>query len=58
MTDRVEVLVRSVAGGALQDLGTLDFQLPPGLEAGQPPEARGLSRDGVRLSIGASPAHR
>ena len=27
----------------------LDFTLPPGLEAGEPPEARGLARDEVRL---------
>ncbi len=27
----------------------LDFELPPELEAGEPPEARGLGRDGVRL---------
>ena len=32
-----------------------DFDLPPGLEAGQPPEARGLARDDVRLLVaGAS----
>jgi S-adenosylmethionine:tRNA ribosyltransferase-isomerase len=29
----------------------LDFVLPPELEAGQPPEARGLARDEVRLMI-------
>ncbi|MCB0210284.1 MAG: S-adenosylmethionine:tRNA ribosyltransferase-isomerase [Anaerolineae bacterium] len=29
----------------------LDFQLPPELEAGEPPEARGLARDEVRLMI-------
>jgi S-adenosylmethionine:tRNA ribosyltransferase-isomerase len=28
-----------------------DFDLPPGLEAGQPPEARGLARDDVRLLV-------
>ena len=27
----------------------LDFELPPKLEAAEPPEARGLGRDGVRL---------
>ncbi len=26
--------------------------LPPALEASEPPEARGLSRDGVRLLVG------
>lgn len=32
----------------------LDFDLPPNLEAGAPPEERGLPRDGVRLLV----AHR
>ncbi len=32
-------------------LNTLDFQLPPALEAAEPPEARGLARDDVRLMI-------
>lgn len=30
---------------------SLDFELPPALEAGEPPEARGLARDGVRLMV-------
>jgi S-adenosylmethionine:tRNA ribosyltransferase-isomerase len=29
----------------------LDFELPPELEAGEPPEARGLRRDEVRLMV-------
>lgn len=29
----------------------LDFTLPPALEAGEPPEARGLRRDDVRLMV-------
>ena len=32
-------------------IGPLDFALPPELEAHEPPEARGLSRDGVRLMV-------
>jgi S-adenosylmethionine:tRNA ribosyltransferase-isomerase len=32
-------------------LSTLDFQLPADLEAGEPPEARGLTRDQVRLMV-------
>lgn len=32
----------------------LDFTLPARLEANEPPEARGLSRDGVRLLVGSS----
>jgi S-adenosylmethionine:tRNA ribosyltransferase-isomerase len=31
--------------------GPLDFDLPEDLEAHEPPEARGLSRDGVRLMV-------
>ncbi|ETK34444.1 S-adenosylmethionine:tRNA ribosyltransferase-isomerase [Microbispora sp. ATCC PTA-5024] len=31
--------------------GSLDFALPEALEARQPPEARGLRRDGVRLMV-------
>lgn len=30
---------------------TLNFELPPALEAGEPPEARGLARDQVRLMV-------
>jgi S-adenosylmethionine:tRNA ribosyltransferase-isomerase len=29
----------------------LSFELPPALEAGEPPEARGIRRDGVRLMV-------
>jgi S-adenosylmethionine:tRNA ribosyltransferase-isomerase len=32
-------------------LDTLDFMLPPELEASEPPEARGLKRDEVRLMV-------
>ena len=47
--------------GELETIGTfpdypeaelpLHFKLPPALEAGEPPEARGLSRDEVRLMV-------
>ena len=33
----------------------LDFELPPDLEAGEPPEARGLRRDQVRLMVSRGP---
>lgn len=33
---------------------TLEFTLPPALEAHEPPEARGLGRDGVRLLVSSS----
>ena len=29
----------------------LDFELPPGLEASEPPEARGVTRDAVRMLV-------
>jgi S-adenosylmethionine:tRNA ribosyltransferase-isomerase len=32
-------------------LSGFDFHLPPALEAGEPPEARGLARDQVRLMV-------
>jgi S-adenosylmethionine:tRNA ribosyltransferase-isomerase len=35
----------------LRALSTLDFELPRELEASEPPEARGLTRDEVRLMI-------
>ncbi len=34
-------------------MSVLDFELPTALEAHEPPEARGLARDGVRLLVGA-----
>ena len=37
-----------------RETGRLSFVLPPELEAGQPPEARGLTRDAVRMMV----AHR
>ena len=39
------------ARAALTALPTLDFALPPELEASEPPEARGLARDDVRLMV-------
>ncbi|MCA0351508.1 MAG: S-adenosylmethionine:tRNA ribosyltransferase-isomerase [Chloroflexi bacterium] len=35
-------------------LATIDFELPAVLEAGEPPEARGLERDQVRLMVSHS----
>lgn len=40
-----------VSGTPPVQADSLDFELPPGLEAGEPPEARGLRRDEVRLMI-------
>src|SRR5262245_4114153 len=40
-------------GGVLTvSAAALGFTLPPGLEAREPPEARGLPRDGVRMLVG------
>ena len=36
---------------AVADQPLLDFELPPDLEAHEPPEARGLTRDAVRLMV-------
>jgi S-adenosylmethionine:tRNA ribosyltransferase-isomerase len=36
---------------SVQMLNTLDFELPPELEASAPPEARGMRRDDVRLMV-------
>ena len=36
---------------ALTDSGTPAFELPPALEAREPPEARGVPRDGVKLLV-------
>src|SRR5919199_598074 len=43
--------IEQTAGQALKELSSLDFELPPELEAGEPTEARGLARDGVRLMV-------
>ncbi|HZC18209.1 MAG TPA: S-adenosylmethionine:tRNA ribosyltransferase-isomerase, partial [Rubrobacteraceae bacterium] len=37
--------------GEVRKLSSLDFDLPPELEAREPPEARGLDRDEVRLMV-------
>jgi S-adenosylmethionine:tRNA ribosyltransferase-isomerase len=42
---------KRLAFSALPAIGGLDFRLPAGLEASEPPEARGLARDEVRLMV-------
>jgi S-adenosylmethionine:tRNA ribosyltransferase-isomerase len=37
--------------GEADSMAPIDFVLPAGLEAGEPPEARGLARDEVRLLV-------
>ncbi len=43
--------VRLSRSEELAELAPLDFTLPPSLEATEPPEARGLARDEVRLLV-------
>jgi S-adenosylmethionine:tRNA ribosyltransferase-isomerase len=47
----VQPLFAEHATAALQKLSSLDFDLPPELEADAPPEARGFERDEVRLMV-------
>src|SRR5918998_1241683 len=44
-------LLTEQSNEGLRRLYSLDFELPPELEAGEPPEARGLMRDEVRLMV-------
>lgn len=43
--------LRRLPGSTIPGFGGLDFQLPAELEASEPPEARGLARDEVRLMV-------
>jgi S-adenosylmethionine:tRNA ribosyltransferase-isomerase len=43
--------LRRLSFSTIPGAGALDFDLPPELEAGEPPEARGLARDEVRLMV-------
>src|SRR5215469_3437109 len=45
------ILLSSDYNEGLPGLPLLNFTLPPTLEAGEPPEARGLERDEVRLMV-------
>ncbi len=49
MNAAATILPRDAALKAVKDV--LDFTLPPELEASEPPEARGLARDEVRLMV-------
>ena len=42
---------RLASASAENLLGNMNFEVPPELEAGEPPEARGLRRDEVRLMV-------
>ena len=48
---KVPILLSTKYNKELSGLPLLDFTLPPGLEAAEPPEARGLARDEVRLMV-------
>ncbi|HEY0606743.1 MAG TPA: S-adenosylmethionine:tRNA ribosyltransferase-isomerase [Herpetosiphonaceae bacterium] len=50
VSSKNEVL-RRLPTSAIPNFGGLDYALPPELEASEPPEARGLARDEVRLMI-------
>jgi len=43
--------LRSLSGSGFSMSWALDFDLPPELEASEPPEVRGLARDEVRLMV-------
>lgn len=43
--------VRKEENKRFTETSSIDFSLPAGLEAGEPPEARGLTRDAVRLMV-------
>ncbi len=47
----IHVLDNTKTNNAMDIMDTLDFHLPPELEATEPPEARGLARDEVRLLV-------
>jgi S-adenosylmethionine:tRNA ribosyltransferase-isomerase len=44
-------ILRGEEHNALSEMSIVNFVLPPELEAGEPPEARGLERDEVRLMV-------
>jgi S-adenosylmethionine:tRNA ribosyltransferase-isomerase len=48
---KIPALFSWQANRHLPQVSILDFVLPPELEAGEPPEARGLARDEVRLMV-------
>jgi S-adenosylmethionine:tRNA ribosyltransferase-isomerase len=48
---KTPILLSQDYNEGLPGLPLLNFSLPPSLEAGEPPEARGLARDEVRLMV-------
>ena len=51
MITSIDTREYSINSWKIPALDSLDFQLPQELEAGEPPEARGLTRDQVRLLV-------
>src|SRR5689334_13533115 len=51
MKQLIEPAFRHISFATIPGANALDFVLPPELEAGEPPEARGLARDEVRLMV-------
>src|SRR5437016_14176621 len=49
--NKVPILLSTAYNKGLPEVPLLHFTLPPELEAGEPPEARGLERDEVRLMV-------
>jgi S-adenosylmethionine:tRNA ribosyltransferase-isomerase len=49
--NRTDILSDKMVTESGSDLEPFEFELPPELEAGEPPEARGLARDEVRLMV-------
>jgi S-adenosylmethionine:tRNA ribosyltransferase-isomerase len=49
--DRTDILPDDMVAESGFDLDAFEFELPPELKAGEPPEARGLARDEVRLMV-------
>ncbi len=47
----LETKIEQRSGSSDLPCGAFDFELPPALEAHDPPEARGLARDEVRLMV-------
>jgi S-adenosylmethionine:tRNA ribosyltransferase-isomerase len=51
MTTQKHPIPIHLINSTIPNINTLNFDLPPELEAGEPPEARGLARDEVRLMV-------
>ena len=51
-------MIETTDRSSTPDAVALDFELPPALEAHEPPEARGIARDEVRLLVSSRDADR